>query len=199
MTRSQVGAFLVAADVLGPRLAPLFLLMARTGLRLGEALALQWTDLDFQGRTLRVARNLSGGQVGTPKSGAGRDVDVSRCSRADSGGLPGPEDRSPPARLVRDATLDLLHAHRAPLPPRVIQRAFARVLTKAKLPEHFTPHCLRHTFASILISEGESLAYVQRMLGHTSIKLTVDLYGSWLRWPDGGRIGWTRAEVVAKW
>jgi hypothetical protein len=39
--------------------------------------------------------------------------------------------------------------------------------------------------ASILISEGESLAYVKRMLGHASIKLTADLYGSWL--PMTGR------------
>lgn len=43
-----------------------------------------------------------------------------------------------------------------------------------------------HSFASILISEGESLAYVQRILGHASIKPT-DLYGSWL--PTTGRGG----------
>jgi integrase len=56
-------------------------------------------------------------------------------------------------------------------------RAFARVFTKASLPEHFRPHSPRQSFGSALISEGESLAYPQRMLGHASIKLTVELYG----------------------
>ena len=67
-----------------------------------------------------------------------------------------------------------------PYHPRVIQRAFGRVLREAKLPGHFTPHSLRHTFASLLLSDGVSPAYVQRQLGHSSIKLTVDLYGKWL-------------------
>ena len=39
---------------------------------------------------------------------------------------------------------------------RVVQRASARVLTKATLPEHFTPHSLRHSFASILIAEAKA-------------------------------------------
>ena len=45
---------------------------------------------------------------------------------------------------------------------------------------HFTPHGLRHTFASLLLSAQVSPAYVQRQLGHASIKLTVDTYGRWL-------------------
>src|SRR5882724_3406952 len=42
---------------------------------------------------------------------------------------------------------------------------------------HFSPHRLRHTFASLLPQQGESPAYVQRQLGHASIQLTVDTYG----------------------
>jgi integrase len=38
-------------------------------------------------------------------------------------------------------------------------------------------HDLRHTFASLLIQQGESLAYVRDQLGHASIQLTVDTYG----------------------
>jgi integrase len=45
---------------------------------------------------------------------------------------------------------------------------------------HFTPHCLRHTYASILLAEGKSSVYVQMQLGHASISLTVDTYGKWL-------------------
>lgn len=39
------------------------------------------------------------------------------------------------------------------------------------------PHQLRHSFASLLIAQGESLAYIRDQLGHHSISLTVDVYG----------------------
>jgi hypothetical protein len=45
---------------------------------------------------------------------------------------------------------------------------------------HHSPHSLRHTFASILLQQEESIQHVQRMLGHASITLTVDTYGKWL-------------------
>ncbi|OLC17104.1 MAG: hypothetical protein AUH29_03390 [Candidatus Rokubacteria bacterium 13_1_40CM_69_27] len=61
-----------------------------------------------------------------------------------------------------------------------VQRAMHKALRKAGLPLHFSPHCLRHTFASLLLQAGESPAYVQRQLGHASIQLTVGTYGRWL-------------------
>ena len=54
------------------------------------------------------------------------------------------------------------------------------MLRAAGLPGHWSPHSLRHTFASLLLQAGESPTYVQRQLGHASIKLTVDTYGRWL-------------------
>jgi integrase len=38
-------------------------------------------------------------------------------------------------------------------------------------------HALRHTYASLLINQGESIMYVSRQLGHASIQITADLYG----------------------
>jgi integrase len=61
-----------------------------------------------------------------------------------------------------------------------VNKAFKRVLKAADLPLHFTPHGLRHTYASLLLQQGASPAYVQRQLGHASIQLTVDTYGKWL-------------------
>ena len=55
------------------------------------------------------------------------------------------------------------------------------LLKKAKLPLHFTPHCLRHTYASILLAEGVSPVYVQEQPGHATIELTVSTYGRWLK------------------
>ena len=57
---------------------------------------------------------------------------------------------------------------------------------------HFTPHCLHHTYASLMLQAGESPVYVQRQLGHASIKLTVDTYGRWL--PMGNKVAVDRLD-----
>ncbi len=56
---------------------PLFLLLVRTGLRIGEAFALRWGDIDFNGRFIHVQRGLSRGKIQTPKNGKTRRVDMS--------------------------------------------------------------------------------------------------------------------------
>ena len=76
-----------------------------------------------------------------------------------------------------------------------VRRVFVRLLKRAELPPHFSPHCLRHTFASLLLQQGESPVYVQRQLGHASIKLTVDTYGKWL--PMGNKAAVDRLDDAA--
>ena len=56
------------------------------------------------------------------------------------------------------------------------RRVFNKALKKAGLRQ-IRIHDLRHTYASLLIQAGESLAYVRDQLGHHSIKVTVDIYG----------------------
>jgi len=52
----------------------LLLVAAEAGLRLGELLALEWTDIDFKNRLLTVMRNDWRGSIGTPKSGRDRKI-----------------------------------------------------------------------------------------------------------------------------
>jgi integrase len=68
-----------------------------------------------------------------------------------------------------------------------------RLLKRAKLPLHFSPHSLRHTFASLPLQQGESPVYVQRPLGHASIQLTVDTHGKWL--PMGNKAPWATSMM----
>ena len=55
----------------------LFLLLARTGLRIGETLGLQWKDLNFRDRHIEVKRSIVRGKISTPKNGKTRQVDMS--------------------------------------------------------------------------------------------------------------------------
>src|SRR5262245_51108572 len=77
LTREECEVLLKAARQYAPDIYPLLLCALRTGLRLGELLALQWGDVDFNGRFIEVRRNLVAGRVTSPKSGKSRRVDMS--------------------------------------------------------------------------------------------------------------------------
>ena len=64
-----------------------------------------------------------------------------------------------------------------PVDPANVRRAMLHVLKAATLPLHFTPHGLRHTYASILLAEGVLAPFVQEQLGHATIELTASTYG----------------------
>jgi integrase len=195
-TREQVSSFLATSAALKGserRYHPFFLLLARTGMRMGEALALQWNDIDFRGRQIRIVRAFSVGRIETPKSGHGRTVDVS--DQLAGALLRLQVERK--AEVLRQGWPEIplwVFCNEAgmPLDGSRIRKTFAKILEAAGLPPHFTPHCLRHTYASLLLQQRESPVYVQRQLGHASIKLTVDTYGKWL--PLGNKAAVNRLD-----
>lgn len=179
-TAQQLESLLIAAKSVDPRLYPLFFTMARTGLRPGEAVALQWEDIDFEERQIHVVRSVAGRTIKTTKTGVDRFVDMSRglceamrhwkVQRAEEKLRNGWPDMPPWVFLTRT---------RNHFAPRDLCHRFKRTLKQAKLPLHHSPHCLRHTFASIHILNGTDMVWVQRQLGHASITMTVDTYGRW--------------------
>jgi integrase len=70
-------------------------------------------------------------------------------------------------------------------------------LTKAELRK-FRFHDLRHTFGSLLIRDGASLAYVKEQMGHCSIQITVDTYGHLIPGADIAWVDRLDAPVVAQ-
>ena len=138
MTREQVMLFLATAEREAPPLAALFLLLARTGMRIGEGLALQWDDVDYEGREIRVARAFSRGRLETPKSGVARTVDMS----AQLGHALRRLHVERKAEKLRRAWQELPQwvfctQHGTPYDLAFVQRVFKRVVKAAKLPPHF--------------------------------------------------------------
>ena len=179
---------------------PIFLCAPRTGIREGELIGLKGIDLDFTHRLIDVQRNISRGKVTLPKNGKTRKVDMSKqlatvlgdlLSRKRAAALrkemekPATE-RKDPSAIVNEVMEDWLFTtpKGARLEPSNLRKVFNKLLTDAKV-RRVRFHDLRHTFATALIQQGEGLAYVRDQMGHSSIKVTVDIYGHLV--PGGNR------------
>lgn len=135
------------------------LLLYGAGLRLGEAMALTAADLD--------AALAGGGLRVTGKGGKTRVVPLLAVVVA---ALDEYRALSP---YVPDAGEPLFRGVRGgPLSPRIVQRLMARLRGALGLPETVTPHALRHSFATHLLSAGGDLRTIQELLGHASLSTT---------------------------
>jgi integrase len=163
-------------------------------MRLGELIALQWADIDFSERLIHVRRNRVAGKETSTKNKQRRRVDMSlqlttalrtlRTERKRAAFKAG----QPMAQAVF-----LTPDGRAVDGDNLRSRVFYRLLEKASLRE-IRFHDLRHTYASLPIQQGESLAYVQQQLGHSSIQVTVDIYGHLI--PGANRAAVDRLDAL---
>ncbi|MFP3466947.1 tyrosine-type recombinase/integrase [Leifsonia sp. SIMBA_070] len=150
----------------------LVLLLAYTGLRWGEVIALRVRDVDFTRRRLAISENAVevGAEtiVGTPKNHKRRSVPFpSFLGDAIEEAAKGKE----PSELLFSGRFGE-HVKRA---TRGQRTWFKSALDRAGL-EPMTVHDLRHTAASLAVSAGANVKAVQRMLGHASAAMTLDVY-----------------------
>ena len=165
------------------RLEALYVLAVHTGMRQGEMLALRWQDVDIENAVLSVRRTLTrrGGKIafGEPKT---------KKSRRSIRLTPQAVDalRAHLERQLRD--MEILGDHYqdqglifttdtgAPInPSNLRQRSFTPLLKRVGLP-HMRFHDLRHTCATLLLSRGVHPKFVQELLGHATIAITLDTY-----------------------
>ncbi|MDP9396428.1 MAG: site-specific integrase [Actinomycetota bacterium] len=181
----ELAAFLAAVSE--HRLAALFRVLAFTGMRRGEALALRWADLDLDAGELRVARSVAviAGQrvVDTPKSGRARNVTLDAGTVA---ALREHRKRQTAERLAHPAWQDsgvglvFTTDEGAPVHPSSASHLFAKRARAAGLPP-LPLHGLRHTHASILLAAGTPVHEVAERLGHATPVVTMTIYAHVLR------------------
>jgi integrase len=174
-SQEDLGKFLAASwEKLPEPLALVLEVMAMTGLRLGEALALAMRReyLEPSNGQYHVTATTRNGRYGPPKSGKRLvDLDDTLVVKLESH-----IQRLRKQSLAKGGQIDYLFPG---ITQRKVQRAVERVCAAARLRRR-TPHDLRHTYATILLMDHYSPAYVQKQLGHHSISMTVDIYGHWL-------------------
>jgi integrase len=125
-----------------------------TGLRLGEALALQWSDIDLSSGTLTVR----GGKT----SNARRVVLM-------------PEELVKAMRAVRGVGLVFHRPNGKPMSQWTVRDNWYAMLEKVELPR-IRVHDLRHLHGSFLLEQGADLASVSARLGHSSKAFTLSTY-----------------------
>lgn len=147
--------------------------MAMTGMRLGEVLIMSEENLDSHNCQYFVKETVRAGVMGTPKTGE-RLIDLDRET------VEKLEIHIKKMRKVAVAEGKLPGRYLFPdMTHRMIQRAMETACRAARLRRR-NPHDLRHTYATLLLMDHISPAYVQKQLGHSSISITVDLYGHWI-------------------
>lgn len=199
LTQDQARAFLTSLE--GHRLEVLFTVMLATGLRRGEALGLMWKDYDLEKQVLRVRRQLQ-------REGEGlvtREPKTSRSRRVVN--LP-PQivdllARQREAQQTAKRTLGegwqnsgfiFTNGYGGPLDPRNLLRDFKKVCEAAGLGDWHV-HELRHSAASLMLAQGVKLQVVSEALGHSSIRMTADVYGHILD-PDRESAAAAMADVL---
>jgi integrase len=178
---AEDGARLLEALRLDPRY-PRVALLIHTGLRPGEARGLRWEDIDLVERTARIERQMhEDGRVADLKTRtAKRTVDLPHALVEQMHSWRA-RQQADALRTGTASTPWVLGIEPADARNEWGQtiRALRRALHRLGLPPLST-HNLRHAYASLQLSRGRDLVYVQRMLGHSSVALTADLYGSHL-------------------
>ena len=157
LTKSELSTLLSNASSL--RWRALFATLLFTGLRISEALSLTWTDIDFTSSQIRVIK-------GKTKA-AKRDVMM----------IPDLRSLLRRHKLKQPPGTDLVFATRTGLPINATdaRQALYRIEEKAGIPR-YTPHELRHTFASILIHQNEPITFISKQMGHANVKITYETY-----------------------
>ncbi len=181
LDRDQARALLAASRE--DRLEALYVVAIHCGLRQGELLGLKWEDLDLDAGTLQVRRTLTSAKEG-PRFGAPKTAKGRRSVRLTPTALEAlkrhsarqADEMTKADTLYEDHGLVFASLVGTPLSRHNLTRAFKAALRRADLPQTFRFHDLRHTCATLLLSRGHHAKFVQELLGHATIAITLDTY-----------------------
>jgi integrase len=151
-----------------------------SGARQGELLGLRWQDIDWQSSQIRIERTFNMGRFFNTKTReSNRRIDIG----------PGVLTELKEWKLacpmkhvdlvfpnVEGGPIDHHNLINRQFIPALVNAGIARKLENGKVEGKIRFHDLRHTFASLLIEQGENIKYVQSQLGHSSPTVTLNVY-----------------------
>ncbi|QCT02697.1 Phage integrase [Paenibacillus algicola] len=182
---SDIPNFLSAARQYGYIYWIFYKLLIETGMRKGEAAALQWPDIDFKNQAISISKTLDFSTdnrselFGDPKTfNSKRTIRMSNTLVSDLKYHMTYQNQNKLAlkELYRhDLNLVLCRDNGEIMPKSSLFNSFSRILKKVGLPS-MPIHALRHTHAVLMLEAGVEMKYIQERLGHGSIQITSDIY-----------------------
>lgn len=168
LTRDEIKDFIEA--VKDQKYRTLFMLAIMSGARQGELLGLKWSDIDWKRNQLHIKRTFNNDAWYEPKTAASnRRIDLGPAVMRE---LRIWKIACPPNELMlvfpNEAGNPMSHNN-------MVRRHFKPALKSAGIHE-IRFHDLRHTYASMLIEQGENIKYIQSQLGHSSPSVTLNVY-----------------------
>lgn len=188
LEKEELAVFLKVAKEISSHY-PLFLLMAYTGMRIGEVCALKWRDIDFENKTVNVNKNVYSKKMGsyilqTPKTKNSKriiDVDDVVLNALEDHRKKQNSKRMKYRNIYHDEGFVFVHdehLHFMGYPDDItrVGKFMTKVLKTAGLNETLTTHSFRHTHTSLLAEAGVSLEAIMERLGHQNDKVTRNVY-----------------------
>ncbi|MDA3896771.1 MAG: tyrosine-type recombinase/integrase [Desulfobacteraceae bacterium] len=176
MTAEEVALFLETCEKLYPEHYTFFLCAFRTGARLGELIGMNFSDIDWNKKNIKIQRSFRRGVLSGTKTDKSRVVVMSDQLVASLKRLEIIRKKEALKAGQGEPLEIIFHRNNDYMDQKYIRRIFKRILKKSGMRDQ-KPHIMRHTFASLLLSNKESMVYVKEQLGHSSIETTVDIYG----------------------
>lgn len=155
-------------------------IMIYTGMRPGEIISLTWNDIDFDKKRIAVDKTTVNGKIGDVKTQSSvRYVDIIPVLENELHNL---------HREKQNNEYLLLSSHNKPFYSHdIISKRFRELLIDINVKVRKL-YNLRHTFASTMITQGQNILWVSRMLGHKDISITLKVYAKFIKENEDERL-----------
>ena len=159
----------------------LFTVLFFTGLRLGEALALTWQDIDFSSNTIHITKsiyvNKGISHISTTKTKAGtRRIIINKKLSQELQHWQQQQKHLLEQFTSDSLTLQVFQSNPLTITKNTIEKQYKKILERDDTLKKIRIHDFRHSHASLLINQGEDYLVVKERLGHASITTTIDTY-----------------------